>query len=450
MKSRTLLGFDGFTTNTKSIEDFLDENLNYSAREETMTKKSHIDAIDEIIDYDYIDYVIRELSNDVFYKHVDTNDTFIKASVPEGFEVLGTKCDKLIKDSCIYEILIDNISNLLSYGELILRIKDDFSVSDEIDQSNYMPVYKHGKIRKVLDIKNKKLLPKDKFLVFTLFKSSKKSTVKTEKNIYYTRVPKGIIPYTVINKLNSLKLLEELQPLIELQSIDEKMFFYLRFPSETDVADAHKKVSSYERFLKNILQLQEVKDTSTLADRMSRVRVIPLFGDQSEIQQNNISKINRIDQSQVDNIKETISKLININIHKDNDNNVPYLKMITSIRSMIRTSLEYWIKEYVRSLGGKSSEQLKSNGDKIKIIIPDIKGLDEISALDYISLYSNSVNEVNDLIKNISEAIEILSNKPGIDKEILIEYYNNKIEKVIGKRIFEYTSQEEESSESDE
>lgn len=448
VKSEPILG-SGFTGNMNneytgvgSVVSALAENIK--------TKTTLIEKLDEIRSFDYIESPIRDLGTDTMTKNFDPSERsyfqfVMKQSGNENEEKkkvnkeLIDKVNDYLVNSKLYEMILENVEDFLLYGEYLFKNESDEDgggiIDDSVEQNTTVPIYEKGTLVKVYEIGNKKLVNPSKYVVLTLFKSPKKIRIKSASGkYYYVRIPRGVINESLIEKIKALKILETLQPMTELMAIDEKLYFYVRFPQGKDMNEAYQEVNGYERFLKSVLSLDTPESVSEILDKITKVKVIPLFGSQEEIRPQTISKVNRIELAQLNDLRDSISSSMKIDImSKEGENSPQYLKLIKRIRKMIASSVKVHI-----------SHKLEEWGDDLdysefEILTPELKGADDIDVIDYTNLYSSTLKEVSDLISDLNgRLLELVNPENGstVDVQKVVDYYNEKMRPIIGHDIF--------------
>lgn len=434
------------------LEDFNNPNNTYASlltaiQQEAQTKQDYYRKMDMIKDYDYIESIIRDVGTDVLTKSYNSDTPFFNFFIKnEKYKNLENKVNEDIQRLNIYGWLTDIIDNLLLYGQYILKIDyKNNELDDRLIQENTLPTYSKGDIKKVYttEIKNNikengmtqgKLYDEKEFFILTLFTTYKNLPIVGEDGNFYTiKLPKGIIPESIIPKIIYLKLLESLQPLIELQAMDQKMFFYIRFPTGHDVTEAYKAVTRYEKYLKSILNLDniDISDVNSILEQVSTVKVIPLFGDQSQMEPQTIEKINRIDLSQIEDLRNSISSALKININGDNTSNTQYLKLIKRLRLMIRDSISASLINYIKVV-----YRVTLTDKDFELIVPEVYGTEDLDTIEYLNLHLSSFRDTLDISTLIANTLsEVLSNN-YIDSKNYLEMCRNKSKSLFGIDIF--------------
>lgn len=414
--------------------------LKSSMAGEVTSKRDMMEKLEPVRDYDYVESTLRDLGTDVLSKNYnDSQGPYIKFFITDQKEHdFEKKVNKDIVDLKLYEILNDVMEDLLFNGQYILKVDyENNELDDCLEQSEILPAYSKTKMVKVFDKSTSELHHIRNYLVLNLFNSPKKLKIKTESGSYYTvKLPRGIISESLIPKINALKLLESLQPLIEMQAIDEKMYFYVNFPAGKDASEAYKEAKDYEQILKSLLTTNPTTNLYEVIDRISTVKVIPLFGNQGDIRPQTVNKINRIDLDQINDLRDSISKSMKVNIAGDNEKNIEYFKLIKRIRSLIQKSISEFMVEFIKK---KYNKDLDPN--EFKILLPEVKGVEELDTVDHISLTASSSKEVISMISEMSEVFEKLKLLPNVDTEYLTDYFNEKLVPITNKPIF-FTAEE--------
>lgn len=409
-------------------------NLYKSINSNILLKRNIIDSMESIRNHDYVEVILRDLATEVLTRSYDKKTPFFlfKSDVHES---LVDKVNIDIKNLKLYNVINDIIEDYLLYGEYIIKM--DYAnneLDDSIDQSMIMPAYSKSSIEKVYDEEQGVVRSPGEYLILRLFHSRVKlDDIKTDSGSnYYLRLPRGIILQSIIPKITNLKLLESLQPAIELQAIDEKMYFYARFPSGNDVKEAYKQCRDYEKLLKSLLTTNiNSSSVNDIIENASRIKVIPLFGDQSEISQQSITKINRIELSQVDDLRNSISNALKIKINGDNSTNPEYFKLVKRIRDKLAESIKEFIYYYV-----KQKYSIDMDDDEFDILVPDVHGSEDLDLIDYINMHQSTYKDAWELVKLTSESLKEVSTDPTIDQEVLVSHMTDRLSKLVGSNLF--------------
>lgn len=403
--------------------------------DQEVTNKAELsEKLSQIRDFEYIESSLRDLATDVLTKSYNesSGQFFTFRMLNEDHKNLEEDINKLIKDLKLYEVLTDVCEDFLFEGQYILKSDiENKQIEDTLVQNEVLPAYQKGELVKVYDRSKQKLFSPKTYLVLNLFSSHKKVRIRTKDETYTLKLPRGIVSESLIGKINNLKLLEALQPLIEMQAVDEKMYFYVRFAPGKDTTEAYKEARDYERLIKSMLSMDKANTIDQVVDRVSKVKVIPLFGNQEEIKQQTISKVNRIELAQVNDLRNSISKSMKINIAGDNESNKEYNKLIKRVRLCIRNS----VSEYLKIVIKEKFEVLLTNDD-YQLIVPEVRGVDELEVIDYISMSANASKEILGMINNMNNMYKSLTANPRIDKELLLQFFNDKLNPLVNSDVF--------------
>lgn len=417
--------------------------LLHAMNKEVKTKADLMQKLSVIREYDYIESTLRDLATEVLTKSYNESQGpfFVFRATEEEFVHLEEKVNEDLLELKLYESLNEVLEELLFTGQYIFRMDyNNNELDDNLDQSKVLPAYAKTSMVKVYDKEKGVLKDSKDFLVLNLFTSSKKLRVKTSSDSFYNlKLPRGIISESLIPKINNLKLLEALQPLIEMHAIDEKMYFYVRFPPGKDVTEAYGEARGYEKILKSMLSFDDAKSIDDVVDRVSKVKVIPLFGNQDEIRPQTISKVQRIELDQLKDLRDSISRAMKVNISGDNESNTEYQKLIKRIRTFIQKSVKEFLIGYI-----EKRHNVTLTSKDFTLLVPEVRGVDELESVDYISLAANSSNEVIGMITKMSEALTELSANPNIDSEFLREFFNEKLSPITNRDVFIDPNEKEE------
>lgn len=401
----------------------------------TETKKELSDKLDSIRNYDYVETILRDLSGEVLTRSYDPthSEFFIFNTDLEEYSELNEKVNSDLKNLKIYDILADILEDFLLKGQYILKM--DYSndeLDDGLDQDTTLPAYTKSKMVRIFDAEHRILRDPANYLVLNLFSSHKKLKIKSESgSFYYLKLPRGVIPESIIAKINNLKILEALQPLIELQAIDEKMYFHVQFPPGKDATEAYKECRTYEKLLKSMLSLGKADNADQVIEKISTIKVIPLFGNQQEMRAVSVNKINRIDLEQIKDLRNAISNAIKIKIDGDNSTNSEYYKLVKTIRNCLRISVQEFLIHYIHQ-----KYSIKIKPDDFELKVPEVQGAEDLDMIDYLNMNQSTYKDTLELLKTTVDQVRALMGNPLIDEDELLNNLSDKLQKMTGVKVF--------------
>lgn len=419
-------------------------------------KASLIQKFEDIRNFDYVETILRDVATDVLAKSYDQSQgeffTFhIKTDRYKKLEPLVNKDLKTLK---LYNILHDIIEDYLLYGQYILKVDYRHNeLDDGVEQPNCIPAYSKSALCKVFLTNTDgfnitgQIEDPEEYLCLNLFSSHKRLEVQSESgSFYYLKMPRGIIPESIIAKINNLRILEALQPLMEIQSIDKKMYFYIRFPVGKDMTEAYIEARDYEKMVKSLLTFSTDEEVTveSIVEKISQVKVVPLFGDQETIEPKEIDTTERIDLQQIEDLRDSISNALKININDSNGDNIEYFKLIKRVRACLKCSIEEWLLFYInKRYGSQITHPIQSDDFEIKL--PDVQGVDELDEIDYLNMYNDTFAKSIDALVQAIDSVGKLGASPLIDMKEVVNLYSTKFQKLFGSRVFkEYGSLTEE------
>jgi hypothetical protein len=401
-----------------------------NSKSELMTK------LDSIRDNEYVELILREVASDVLNRNYSSTDSYIKVTIENDlYKNLEDNIQSDIHELRLYNLLQDIIEDYLFYGQYVLSLNKDNSeyyLDDDIDQRKVIPASSKGRIKKLFNSEDSKLYDSSNYLILNLYNGKKSNKITSSTGVNYTtKLPKGLFPESIIAKFNSLKILESLQPIIEMQAIDEKMFFYIRFPSGKDVSEAYKEVRNYEKLLKSLISVDTTNTTNVndILDRVTNLKVVPLFGNQEEVRASSpVNKINRIDLNQINDLRKSISKSVGIDLDNESDHRSPqYLKLIKRIRELLRISIESFIVDFINK---KYNKNLTI--DDVTITLPEVQGADEVDSIEYLTLINSSFNQIQSVIRDTEQIITDSQTSSLLDPVKIYSMYSQQLNKITG------------------
>lgn len=419
------------------------------------SKKEYIKRIDGIKNYSLAESIITAIASDVFEKHND------KSLYPRFFNV---RVDSpLVSDDVVNSFLDkfnlevflrDYIYELLWYGEYTFKVDwknlelDDFDGNREC-----LSCFSRGRFKYV--IRNQKTnrgveqlaYSTGNYVSFRLFSSSQSSTFQDSSGAnIFIRLSRGIFSDSAVALLETLRLLETLIPITEINSISSKSQFYLRMEMGTDVRTAYDRARTYELMLKGLMGSNEVpSDLNSLLEQMTQVKVIPTFAGQGELEQQTIEKPPKIDLTYINDLRGQLANLCKVSrkfvIPDANDSNdSDYLKLLGSIRKTLANSVKHITYNYI-----KYFLQADITYDQIHVDTPKIQGLDELDTIEYSNMFTTTMTDITKMIDDITNTIQSAKdNNQCVDVQLLVDFFNAKTRPIYGVDLFKVPQDEQE------
>lgn len=423
--------------------------------EPKITKAEYMEAVDEIKEYDLAESIIENVAKDVLTKDVDKNikNKYFTVSLAGEHPELEKECQQVINNFELSLLLKDYMDDILWYGEYVFDIHwKDKTVEDKENQSDLIPLFGRSRFKYLSD--ESILMDSKDYLVFRMSSMDKKLIfkVKQDDNTYndikfFIRPSKGLFSINVINKLRILKLLESLIPINEMTNLSRKMQFYMRVPMGTQPADAFSQCRKYEIMIKSLLKFESPDDSPDLLQRLLDVRVIPLFGDQTELTEGNIPKPEKVDLSYINDIRESLVATTNIPrrfIFPNDDSplSASYLRLLQHIREeVLGNGVRHIVYEYLHKV---RRNPVKFDFNDIYINVPKIQGISELDTLEYSQMFNQSLTDLNRLI---DEGGKLIQDAPStINKEELVAFLNEKMKVFTDRAIFKLPDPEPDNS----
>lgn len=219
--------------------------------------------------------------------------------------------------------------------------------------------------------------------------------------------------------------------MIELQAIDEKMYFHVQFPPGKDATEAYKECRTYEKLLKSMLSLGKADNADQVIEKISTIKVIPLFGNQQEMRAVSVNKINRIDLEQIKDLRNAISNAIKIKIDGDNSTNSEYYKLVKTIRNCLRISVQEFLIHYIHQ-----KYSIKIKPDDFELKVPEVQGAEDLDMIDYLNMNQSTYKDTLELLKTTVDQVRALMGNPLIDEDELLNNLSDKLQKMTGVKVF--------------
>lgn len=398
------------------------------------SKKQIISDLEQIRDVDYIDTILRDVGGEVLTRGYDQQTEgeffkFVMKKDDEESKELQVRVNNDLVDLKLYDLLMEYIDDYLFYGQFVFNYDHITNeLDDTLNQLTTIPAFKKTELSRVYDESESKLVHHSHYLVLNLFSYRHRLKVRSNDTdeIYNLKIPRGIIPHSIIKKIKDLKLLEALQPILEMQAIDEKMYFYIKFPAGKDAKEAYVEARNYEKLLKSMISVDLSGNSDNLdnvIDKITSVKVIPQFGHQDDLRPQTFNKTNKIDLSQIEDMRKSISNALKIDITGENrDKETEYFKLIKKIRNHLRMSVSEFVKSMVLNRYGVSL------GDRdFDLLVPEVQGANELDTLDFTKLKRDAIkDDMTAIVETVDEVQKLIKN-PLIKREAILEFYKSKM-----------------------
>jgi hypothetical protein len=222
-------------------------------------------------------------------------------------------------------------------------------------------------------------------------------------------------------------------------SIDQKLFFNMKVPAGTDPKVAFEQAKKYEKILHTMLSSSSFKSATDFVDKLSRPKVIPIFGDQNEITEKMIPKPDKIDLTRINDLRMTVvstsnalPKFIGLS---DPGNIASYLNFIKDFRASMADSIKDLALSYI-----DVQEKTFIDPNVITVEVPSVPGVDELDSMDYAQLYSQTLSDTSRLIADASDAIDKMVDNGNVDIKSYVDFINSKLKPLTGRDIFDLKS----------
>lgn len=436
---------------------------------------NYLKKVDSIKNYSLAEGIIRSVARDVLKKFYD------KTMYPRFFDVRVNHpfiSDELVNDFmdkfCLEILLKDYIYDLLWYGEYSFKIDwENIELDDFDNQKTSLAVYSRGRFKYIIIPKEDKKTGKStydavtsgNYLTFKLFSTSYNTSFKDESGAnYFVRLSRGIFSDAAISLMETLRLLESLIPVSEINSISTKSQYNLKLPIGTDIRSAYDKARKFEMMLKGLLRQESIpKDMNSLLDSITQIKVVPLLGDQQELTQQTFDKPQKIDLTYINDLRAQLANTTSVARSfilpddTENKDNSKYLRLLDEIRNSLALSVKHVVYNYVKYIllpktNISDAAYSDISFDQIEVITPKVQGLDELDTVEYSNLFSSTMTDITKMVEDIQELINRVT--PGgdnqtvscVDVEKLVTFINKKTAPLYGVEIFKVPDLSKKSS----
>jgi len=419
------------------------------------SKEDRLKLAKSIENNEYVKPMIRTVANDIMKRGYNPDDFgyFFKVELqaPEGSEIdldsdYGKDCRNFVESLRLYEYLCDMAPYILLRGERIVEIDHANQEIDELDdQGHRVTLYKRGSyvacglIRssnsRAVTYSPTKHVPL-RCQVYT-YVSDFKDVRLADGSKVYAKVGEPLLSEGTIEKINTLKLLESLIPLTQIVNIDKKLYFYFRVAPGTDVKEGFNLARNYENLLGNILKTEIPSSVEDLVEKVARVKVIPLFGEQKDLEYKELTKPDNIDTSYLNDLRRIIAagagsvppQTLGITDGDQKPSQI-YLQMIKTFREGLAECVRWIVYSYL------SERDITVALDRIKVKTPKVPGAEELEVVDFMSMFADQVSSVNRVIDDGTRILSDAATRGGVDLTKYVDYLNSKVRQVTGKDVF--------------
>lgn len=399
----------------------------------------------EVEDSEYVSSITTTVSDDVLYRGFQEEDDgyFFKVEMASGVKEYEKDAQEFIEKLRIYEYFEDMLTYILLRGERFIKIDYQSKEIDELQEQDYrLSVFKRTNYVAEAFLKGNKprffdpnIFVPLRFKTFTYLTNLQTKDRSTQ---YYLKVGKSLLTEGTIEKLKALKIIESLIPLNEIVNIDRKLYFYFRVPPGVDVDSAFKQAREYERMLSGLLRMDMPNSVEELLDKVARVKVVPLFGEQKDVEAKEMPKPERMDSQQIHDIRRSIAATIGdipahalaVPIDGKEETSVRYLQMLKKIRKGLSDSVKWIIHSYL-----KVSKNVFVELDKIKVRFPKVPGAEELEVIDFMQMFTDQISSITRAIDEGQSMIRNAQNETkAADPKAIVDYLNDRMSQITGGR----------------
>lgn len=404
--------------------------LYFSIANQTKTKQAYNESVNSIKDYHLAEGIINNIANDVLHKYYDkkTRSRFFEVSIKNNkdYKIDIKKLTNDLDNFNIELMLTDYIFEILWYGEYYFKIDYENNDLDDVEQDETFSLFIRGRLKYI--IKNLKVFDSKDYMIFKLFPTSNKLLFKDDAQAsYFVRMSRGVFSSAAINLMTTLRLMEALIPVNQIDALSKKMQFYMRVPNGTSPKEAYDKARRYELLLLGLLKSEVPTTVEGLLNEASKVKVVPLFGEQQELTSLNLDKTEKIDLTFINDLRE---QLINTtSIPKSfifpesvDGNNSKYLRLLSAIRNALAEGPRHLAYELITKQYGK-----KIDFKDIEVTTPSIQGLEDLDAIEYNTIFNQTISDINKIVQDVSDTLDRVKDSKYVKVEPLVDFYNAKL-----------------------
>lgn len=408
-------------------------------------KKEWCERLEQVRGSDVYETITAKVADDLIYRHnhdaLTNIDNYFTIQI-EGNQKVTNALALLPHQYGFGRVLAEIAPEMLAIGEYILKVDhDNRTISDAVDQKNTIVISADGRPRWIVNVQTKEMFDASDYIVLNLGTTAKKVSFSTDDGTTYTtRLGRSIFSVGVLNKMNSLKLLEAIVPISEIMNIDQKMYYHLRVPPGTPVKDAYRMVKDYELMLYSILNPETKTTYDDIIHSVGKVKVVPLFGNQEGLNEKSLAKMDRIELDYLNDIRTNIASLVGIPpsyigaIDKDSPNALAaYYQKIAFLRSRVANGFKNTVMDFI---DGHRADVNLDDMSMLAVTAPEILGVQDIDAIDYLAVTSDLTNNTNQVIQSAINTIMLMEQAGYMDVEGYKRTTNAKLMPLLDRPIF--------------
>lgn len=437
------------TTNfSNGSSEMLSSSKNYesigkminSITSQIKSKTEFYARVNQFKSYDLVESIVQNVNNDILFKYIDKDLPFYHASCDELSEEENKKFQSFMRKLDIPDVLQENLPDILLYGEVIFKIDWEHNQLDDIlNQDKTISIFSRNKFVNVVNIDSKEAHTATDYVSFRLFNMPDKTQILDASGAKYsTRLSRGLFTQGSLERITTLRLLESLMPVTEVANLSSKTQYFMRVPTGTPVKEAYDNVRKYEQMLMALMKTETSKDTNELIQNLTKIKVVPLFGDQQELSSSSLPQQNRIDLSQLNDMRTQVASYMIIPLRYVISSDVTpldpkYLQNLSFIRRRLGDAIKWIAYCYCHKYHKDKNIDLSD----IKVTTQRVKGAEELDTIDFMQLNNQAMSDLNTYI---GAASDLLTNiKPDIvDTAALIDILNRNVGTLSGtnKKLF--------------
>lgn len=429
------------------------------------TKQDIYSTYGELRSNPLVQSLLSKVVLDILYKGRSEISPLIIIEYPDPSlkEILEKQVDTFKLETHIKESLFDT----LLYGEYYLKI--DYNNTELDDTYNYndlIPIYSRGQVNKYLKLSkstglvytsgNTYNLEIGANEVFSLSLALPGHRIKLEVkdksgSKYYVNIPSPFVNSASIPLLNSTIMMEKLIPLSQLMKIDRGQIVNVSVPPGTPIQQMFDICKRYEMELNSKSKDMSSMTVDDILATFGKYKCIPSAGDRkASMELRDLPAPESIEVTDFEYMNGVLANRLGVPlsyiITTDREDTprslLTYLFKIAFIRQSIARSVHAFLSNYMnyrRNIQGNKS--LTFDPKKLKVKLPAVPGTQTLDAVDIAdatsAVLSNVQRIIQDFVDTLAEA------PPSVNKVVLLDILNDKLEPIIGRRVFDSSKADE-------
>lgn len=403
--------------------------------------------------------LLSKVSLDVLYKGRPVNTDLVNIEYPD--ETVKEILEKQITNFKIEQNIQENLFDTLLYGEYYTEIDwNNGELDDKYNYNEIMPVYLRGEVNKYLKLgKSVGLtytsgntydieIPKENIFRLSLALPGHRTKLEVKDKSgskYYVNIPSPFINPAAIPLLNSAMMMEKLIPLSQLMKVDRGQIINVSVPPGTPIEQMFTICKRYEMELNAKSKDLTSMSVDDILATFGKYKCIPSVGDRkASMELKDTPAPESMETTEFEYVNGLLSNRLGVPmsyiITSDREDSprslLTYLMKVAFIRHSIAESVKTFLIDYMkyrRVVQGNKS--LVFDAKKLRVKLPSVPGTETLDSVDIADATSAVLSNVQRIIQDFVDTLGTAP--PSVNKKVLLDVLNDKLEPIIGRRVFD-------------